>query len=170
MAAPRPLAAAQPRDKQERVRSEFAPWGGCCPSRWAGHSPQPAASSCRLTLARRPAVSRLSQETSWNFEALGSQVTTFPWGWLRACAIREPPASPTAPGCPPVSQAPVLWLGDGRWSGPWSSSSVGLAEGWEPSQAPVPQGHWRQPQLPQAWGHPECPRHPSVCERLPPLC
>lgn len=51
------------------------------------------------------------------FEALGSQVTAFPWGWLRACAIREPPASPTAPGCPPVSQAPVPWLGDGRWSG-----------------------------------------------------
>lgn len=117
MPAPRPLAAAQPRDKQERVRSEFAPWGGCCPSRWAGHSPQPAASSCRLTLARHPAVSRLSQKTSWNFEALGSQVTAFPCGWLRACAIREPPASPTAPGCPPVSQAPVLWLGDGRWSG-----------------------------------------------------
>ena len=87
-------------------------------------------------LARRPAVSRLPKKTSWNFEALGSQGTGFPWGWLleqgwlRACGIREPPCLPHGSRVSPCLSGPRPAVGGWKVvSGPGCRAQQGWQRG-----------------------------------------
>ena len=122
--------------------------------------PQPTASACGLwPLARRPGVSKLSKETSWNCGALGSPVAGCPeaGSWAKAdcgpAGSGSRPAPPMVPQCPPPSLRP---LSQSRGMEGGSCPGCRAQRGWQRGGSHP----WHQPQLPQAWDTPPVLRAP----------
>lgn len=130
-----PAHSCSPKDKQEGVWSEFAPWGRHSPPRELATAPQlpaHAGSHCRPGLwPGTYEVSRLTRDTSWNLEPPGPRVPRPPGA---GCGSVGSGGS----GRPPSPRHPSWHLGMGGGQQPWPSSSAGPADGWEHSQVSAP--------------------------------